>query len=162
MKHHGVSILIILLTLSISIPVFGGTDKTSSEGAKIIPFNLERNRIIIPTRVNLSDELNIILDSGMPMDGVYLFKQYMTEYILSDSSMDVRVPGAGEGEASHAVMAENQTLAAGEMVFDSQMVVVSRSEHTQRFPTDGVIGWTLLGHHLVEINFDDAERVLVG
>jgi hypothetical protein len=36
------------------------------------------------------------------------------------------------------------------------MVVVSRSEYTQSFPTDGVIGWTLFGHHIVDINFDES------
>lgn len=132
----------------------------SKNAIQTIPFKLDRNRIIIPMRVNDSPELNLIFDSGMPFDGAYLFHKELALILKSDSTMDVQVGGAGDGEASQAIMAENQVLSASGAVFDSQMVVISRSEGTQTFPTDGVIGWTLLGHYIVHIDFDMSSILL--
>jgi hypothetical protein len=69
-------------------------------------------------------------------------------------AIEVRVPGAGSGEASTAMMIESGTLTFGEVKVDSQRVIISASEHTQSFPTDGVIGWNLFGHYTVAIDYD--------
>jgi hypothetical protein len=69
-------------------------------------------------------------------------------------AIEVRVPGAGSGEASTAMMIESGTLTFGEVKVDSQRVIISASDHTQSFPTDGVIGWNLFGHYTVEIDYD--------
>ncbi len=155
----------VILVLAISyIAGYNADSPASNTDSKnvvqTIPFKLDRNRIIIPMRVNDSRELDLIFDSGMPFDGIYLFHKELAEILKSDSAMDVRVGGAGDGEASHAIMAENQVLTASGAVFDSQMVVISRSEGTQTFPTDGVIGWTLLGHYIVHIDFDMSSILL--
>jgi len=119
-----------------------------------VPFKLDRNRVIIPTGVNGSRPLNLILDTGMPFDGVYLFHKELSEEIDMTDAIEVRVPGAGSGEASTAMMIENGTLAFGEVTVGSQRVIISGSAHTQTFPTDGVIGWNLFGHYAVEIDYD--------
>lgn len=119
-----------------------------------VPFNLDRNRVIIPTGVNGSRPLNLILDTGMPFDGVYLFHKELSDEIDMTDAIEVRVPGAGSGEASTAMMIESGTLTFGEVTVDSQKVIISGSEYTQTFPTDGVIGWNLFGHYTVEIDYD--------
>jgi hypothetical protein len=120
-----------------------------------IPFEIDRNRVIVPTSVNGSAELDIILDTGMRFDGVYLFHQELLSTIDTTGAIRVRVPGAGGGEASSAVMIENGTLSFGGLQVDSQRVLVSRSSHTQTFPTDGAAGWNLFGHYIVEIDYDN-------
>ncbi len=119
-----------------------------------VPFNLDRNRVIVPTSVNGSRPLNLILDTGMGFDGTYLFHKEFIDMMDTTGAIEVRVPGAGSGEASTARMIENGTLRFGDVVVDSQRVIISYSEHTQTFPTDGVIGWNLFGHYTVEINYD--------
>ncbi|MBU0985485.1 MAG: aspartyl protease family protein, partial [candidate division Zixibacteria bacterium] len=119
-----------------------------------IPFTLDRNRIIIPTTVNGSRPLRLILDTGMRFDGIYLFHREALRLIDTAGAMEVRVPGAGGGEASSATMIETGRIGFGEVSVADQRILVAHSAHTQSFPTDGVIGWNLFGHYVVEIDYD--------
>lgn len=130
-------------------------DFADSKSATIkVPFKIDRNRVIIPTVVNGSKPLNIILDTGMRFDGVYLFHKELVDQIDTAGAIEVKVPGAGSGEPSSAVMIESGRLTFGDVTVDNQRVLISRSEHTQTFRTDGCLGWNLFGHYTVEINYD--------
>jgi len=123
-------------------------------GPARIPFELEHNRTIVNVRVSGSRPLRLILDTGMPMDGVYLFHKEVEAELALDHVIDVLIPGAGGGEPSTGIMAESVPLSAGDVVFGRQRVVVSRSDQTQSFSSDGVIGWSLFGHYAVELDYD--------
>jgi len=125
-----------------------------------IPFVHDHHRVIIPTSVNGSRPLELILDTGMGFDGVYLFHSEFTAIMDTAGAIEVRVPGAGAGDASTAVMMESGQLHFGDVVIDSQRVIISGSEHTQGFPTDGIIGWSILGHYIVEIDYDQEQLLL--
>lgn len=120
-----------------------------------IPFRLDRNRIILPVSVGNSRALGIILDTGMTFEGVYLFHRELSDVLGSADFIEVRVPGAGSGEASYAIMADSQMLSSGGLQFRNQKVVIAQSETTQDFPTDGVMGYTLFGSYTVEIDYDE-------
>lgn len=117
-------------------------------------FELERSRVILPVSVNGSRPLRVILDSGMPFDGVYMFHKELEQELQLATVRDVQVPGAGDGEASQAKQFIGTTLTMGEMAFDSQMVIIAQSGGVQSFPTDGVLGYTLFGHYAVEVDCD--------
>jgi hypothetical protein len=119
-----------------------------------IPFTLNRNRVIFPVSVNNSKQLNITLDTGMTFNGVYLFHKELSDKLLIKNLIEVRVGGAGSGEASYAIMADSLTLTSGGMNFNNQKVVISQSEITQEFSSDGVAGDMLLGSYVVEIDYD--------
>jgi hypothetical protein len=121
-----------------------------------VPFQIERDKIIIPTVVNGSKPLRLILDTGMGFDGVYLFHKDALKLIDTTGAIEVRVPGAGSGEASKATMIETGSVDFGDVSLDSQRVIVSHSKHTQTFPTDGIIGWSLFGHYAVDIDYDQS------
>ena len=142
---------LILFCSLLSIPVGLPAEKASPVR---VPFAQERKKIIIPTTVNNSKPLNLILDTGMRYDGVILFHKEFAELIDTSGAIDVRVPGAGDSQASTNIMVENAVIGFGEMSQDSQRVVISTSDYTQDFPTDGIIGWNLFGHFAVEINYD--------
>jgi hypothetical protein len=125
-----------------------------------MPFRLDRGRVILPVRVAGSEPLDLILDTGMSFDGVYLFHQEALSGLGGVELMEVRVPGAGSGEPSTAQMAESLALECGDMRFEGQRVIVSTSERTQDFPTGGIIGWTVLGHYVTRIDYD-AEQVVL-
>lgn len=127
---------------------------TNGRPAGRIAFTLDRNRLILPVRVAGSRELKIILDTGMPFDGLYLFKKELADECQLTAVRDVRVPGAGDGEASHAVQVDSVNLTIEDLTFTNRMVVISQSANTQSFPTDGVLGWTLFGNYVVAIDYD--------
>lgn len=137
-----------------------GSGRAEDSPVPQVPFTLERSRVIVPTHVNGSKPLNLILDTGMGFDGVYLFHKEFIDMMDTAGAIEVRVPGAGAGEASTAYMIENGSLQFGDVVVDSQRIIISQSAHTQTFPTDGVIGWNLFGHYTAEIDYD-IERILL-
>jgi hypothetical protein len=148
MSKLQISVLIFMLSMT-GFPV-----RSFGNEVPAVPFNIERNRVIIPTVVNGSKPLNLILDTGMGFDGVYLFHKNALNLIDTAGAIEVQVPGAGSGEASKATMIETGRIEFGEVAVDSQRVLVSHSIHTQSFPTDGVIGWNFFGHYIVEIDYD--------
>jgi hypothetical protein len=127
----------------------------TGQSPRLVKFELERNRIIIPTTINHSRPFRLILDTGMRFDGVYLFHESFTNEIDMTDAIEVQVGGAGAGDPSTAMMIESGHVEFGEAAFDGQRVIISRSPHTQGFPTDGVIGWNLFGHYTVKIDYDN-------
>lgn len=149
-----ISVKIVIICLAIGYTGCNKADINQANSIRV-PFELVRNKVILPVSVNGSDKLNIILDTGMRFDGIYLFHEELVDKIDTTGAIEVRVPGAGAGEASTAVMIETGHIRFGDVEIDSQKVIISKSAHTQTFPTDGVIGWNLFGHYTVEINYDD-------
>ena len=126
----------------------------------MIPFELVDNRTIVRVQIAGSRPQRLILDTGMPMDGVYLFHKEFESEVALEGGIDVQMPGAGGGAPSTGIMAESVPLSAGDVVFGRQRVIVSHSEQTQGFPSDGIIGWSLFGHHAVELDYDRKRVVL--
>ena len=143
----------IFLTLLILCPIL-------SAESFVVPSEFNRDRVIILTSVNDSRPLRLILDTGMGFDGVYLFDKDIAGEIGMDSAVEARVPGFGSGEPSKALMIEHGCLKFDDIHVDSQRVLVSLSDLTQKFRTDGVIGRSLFGHYTVEIDYDNEQVIL--
>ena len=155
MKKYNVLIAIIAFWI-FAVPPANGDESVAGFSAQYkVPFKLMRNRVIMPISVNGSRELDILLDTGMRFDGVYLFHKELADEIDMSGAIEVRVPGAGSGEASTAMMIESGKIKFGDVTVDSQKVIISQSAHTQGFGSDGVIGWNLFGHYTVEIDYDN-------
>ena len=141
-----IAVLSLLITTSAAHPA-------ESEPPSL-PFTLERGRVVVPTSVNGSEPLRLTLDTGMGFDGVYLYHRDALNLIDTTGAIEVRVPGAGGGEPSHAMMIETGRIAFGGVTVSGQRIIVSQSEYTQSFQGDGVFGWNLFGHYIVELDYD--------
>jgi hypothetical protein len=118
------------------------------------PFEIQRNRVILPVSIKGSRPLDIILDTGMAWPGIYLFHKEIIDEIGVEAGFEARVPGAGGGEASTAIVVDSVRASMGEAEFPEQRVIISNSDLTQRFPTEGVIGGTVLNTYVFGIDFD--------
>ena len=87
-----VAILVAAVMLMLLPPVVG---QTSQQPGHSVPFTIDRNKIIIPTVVNGSQPLRLILDTGMKFDGVYLFHEAVLDWIDTTGAIEVHVGGAG-------------------------------------------------------------------
>lgn len=143
----------LLICPSVANTVVGSSCNGKSIGT--VAFKLDRNKTILPLCVGVHDTLDIILDTGMTFDGVYLFHQEDQSYFGQDELDSVRVGGAGSGEATYALMADSMSLMFGDVSFNNQLVVISQSQTTQGFPTDGVAGHTFFGSHVVHMDYDE-------
>jgi hypothetical protein len=122
--------------------------------ARTLPFLLERGRVMVPASINGSPPLKITLDSGMGWDGVVLYHESALNLIDTIGIIDVLIPGAGAGEPSKGKMIETGRIKFGDVEMTGQRVIVSQGEYTQSFRGDGVFGWNLFGHFIVEIDYD--------
>jgi TonB family protein len=144
---------VFVASLAISATLLFPSQGTSQ---KEIPIDVQGPRVIVPTSVNGSPPLRLVLDTGMSWSGVYLLRREFSSVVDMTAATQVRIPGAGAGEASTASVADNQSLSMGPVVLDSQTVYVSQSDLTQGWSFDGVIGRSLLAYHTLEIDYDES------
>ncbi len=131
----------------------GAAACASAESVATIPFTHAHNKVLVPVRVNGSRPLKLILDSGMGFDGVLLFRPALQDSIGADRFVAARIPGAGGGPPSEAFMADSLTLQVGDSRIAGQRVIVLADTAMARGRSDGVIGWSLLGHYAVELDY---------
>ena len=119
-----------------------------------IPFELERNKVILPVRVGGSRVMRVLLDTGMHFDGLLVYNRDLKDSLGIDDFIDVQVGGAGSGAASNAVMSDSVTFSIGDTELEGQRIIILTGDRFEGFPSDGVSGYSLLGHYAVEIDYD--------
>ena len=128
-----------------------------------IPFELQANLIIIPLKINNSDTLHFILDTGVSTilitDPLCLQKQQLKPI------RQVKIAGAGAGEKLEASIVLNNTIQLGEVTGYHQNLVILQedilklSEFVGR-PIHGIIGYELFDRFAVTIDFNLREITL--
>jgi hypothetical protein len=102
----------------------------------------------------------LILDTGMSSDGLLLYNRSLKKSVGAESWSSAGVAGGGSGAAAAAAVAEGIAFAIGPQAFTGQRVVVLENDAFAGFPSDGVIGHSLFGHHAVEIDYDALQITL--
>lgn len=128
----------------------------SADGRVTIPFVLKNNHVIIPISINGS-KFDVILDTGMPMDGLMLYGTDRVEKLgLQYAGFKARIGGAGgEGEHIEADMAHGVTIDIEDLRLKNAMTIVAPPLHHFTSYHDGVIGASLFNNFVVDINYDD-------
>ncbi|MFC2103377.1 hypothetical protein ACFLSS_02995 [Bacteroidota bacterium] len=154
-KKHEVSFKYLLLLLVTSMLMINNLNWSQT-----IPIKMERNKTILPVRIGNSNEMKIILDSGMAFDGLLVYNPDLSDSIKLDNPIQVQIPGAGDGEPSKGIMDDSASFFVGDFEFKNQRVILLTSNTYRGFPTDGVIGYSILGHYTTEINYDNEKIIL--
>ena len=128
----------------------------------IIPFEITRNRTQLPVRIGNSDILKIILDSGMAFDGVLIYNPDVRESIKFHNAVEHSVAGAGRGNPSTALVLDSASFFVGDVKLENQRIIVLNNDLYKGFPSDGVIGYSILGHYVTEIDYDKKLMTLHG
>ncbi len=126
----------------------------SEAPSQTIPIKMERNITILPVVVGRVGPLKILFDSGMSFDGLLIYNPDLKDSIKLDNAIEVKIPGAGSGEPSKAIMDDSASFFVGRFEFKNQRVIVLQNDIYKGFPTDGIIGYSILGHYVTEINYD--------
>jgi len=129
-----------------------------------IPFELHSNLIILPVRVNDSDTLRFILDTGVGtiiVTDPNVLRRQPLRY-----TRKVQLTGAGEGGQLQASVAIDNTLAAGHMRAAHQNIVVLEEDVLKLseyvgVPIHGIFGYEIFNHFVVTIDFQRKEITLV-
>jgi len=142
--------LIINLCVLLFLPVqcLKSTDTTKHH---TIPFKLVYNKVLVPVNIGNSRTFDLILDSGFGYDGIILFNKDLADSINLANRIIVRVPGAGDGPPSEAIMSDSMKFNSGTCEFNNQRVIILQNDMFRGSATDGVIGYSYFGHYKVEI-----------
>jgi len=139
----------------------GGTPPTLifPEGKDMveIPFELEREKILIPVRVNGSDPIAFVLDTGAPIS-VFMDSEWAGTLDLNIVG-EAMVGGVGEGEALTVPIAGDVRFELGGIKITGAMMAIGVGEG--KLPDVGwvgVIGQPVFANTVVD--FDFANRVL--
>ena len=129
-----------------------------------IPFQLHSNLIIVPVRVNDSDTLRFILDTGVSntiiTDPTAFRKQPLT------LSRKIKLSGAGEGGNLLASVAINNSLSMGGLrashhnlvILDEDILKLSEYVGT---PVHGIFGYEVFANFVVNIDFQRRELMVM-
>ncbi len=134
----------------INVLIFFSVDILS----QTIPIKLERNKTIIPVTIDDVGPLKILFDSGMSFDGLMIYNPDFKDSVKLRKAIQVKLPGAGGGEPSTALMDDSASFFVGDVEFKNQKVIVLQNDIYKGFPTDGIIGYSILGHYAAEIDYD--------
>ena len=118
-----------------------------------IPIETVRNKTIVPVTVG-GRKLRLILDTGYASDGILIFDRNKIDTDALGPSVAATVPGAGSGTGSNALVFEQARFEVGNVAFANQRAIVLTENPFKGFPNDGVIGYSLLGHYAVELDYD--------
>lgn len=128
-----------------------------------IKFKSASNLIIIPVRINDSDTLNFILDTGVryPIITELPFINKLNLNYL----MPIQIKGLGEGEELTAYRSGNNVLSLDGLTARNQEVQMIIDEnfqisHILGMPVHGLIGFNLFKDYIVEIDYLDEKLTL--
>jgi len=125
------------------------------QGNKItIPFDLILNHIVITAKVDGKNNINLTIDTGMPIGGVILFRSAKSEHLELGYLGQTYIGGAG-GDPASADIASGIRLEIGELNLpDKQVIVMPMNKNViNLLEVDGIIGYELFSKYLLQIDF---------
>lgn len=136
----------------------GSPAQWNSSGDQIrLPFKVG-NFVTIPVRINKSDTMDFILDTGAPVIG--LMGTDLVDRLGLDRGRSVRVGGSGSGQSPSANLVEGLTVSVGDVqIFDQTAAElpweeISFIEFEEEPDFEGIIGYDLLKRYVVRLDFD--------
>lgn len=129
-----------------------------------IPFQLHSNLIVVPVRINDSDTLYFILDTGVSntiiTDPAALLRKPLT------LTRKVKISGAGEGGSLSASIAINNSLTMGGLkaahhnlvILDEDILKLSEYVGT---PVHGIFGYEIFANFVVNVDFQRRELLIM-
>ncbi len=128
-----------------------------------IPFELHANLVIVPLKINNSDTLRFILDTGV--SSIIVTDSKLAESQRMVYSRNVKIAGVGIGEDLEAGIVINNNVKIGDAIGYRQNIVVLKNDilKLSEFvgkPIHGIIGYDLFNRFAVTIDFSVNQIIL--
>ena len=151
---------LLLPALGILLGILPYFSYAAGEAAYIIPIEAARGRTLVTVRVGEVEVPRILLDSGMPFDGVMIYNPAYADSLDLTNAIDVKIPGAGGGDASNGAMLDSAVFTVGNLEMTNQRIILLKSDAYKGFPTNGIIGYSIFGHYATELDYDKSVMIL--
>ena len=127
----------------------------SESGRVEVPFDLVNNHVVVRATVQ-GKPVSLIVDTGMPMDGVMLYRNEAVASmpLTMKPGMKARIAGAGEGGGVEAEIADGVEIVLGDLHLTQARAIVVPVIPGLADYHDGVIGASLFRNFVVALDFD--------
>jgi hypothetical protein len=129
-------------------------------GKSFIPFKSLGPRSLITVKVGDTIVPDIVLDTGFAGDGVLIYNPDLGASLDLSRAQEAGIGGAGSGSAQRALVLEGAELGVGPVQMKGQRIIVLLGDSFKGFPSNGVIGHSIFGHHITEIDHDADTLIL--
>jgi len=102
----------------------------------------------------------ILFDTGMSFDGILIYNPDYRDSIKLPNAVEVKVPGAGDEEPSHGLMIDPAEFMIGDIMMKNQKIIMLLNDIFKGFPSNGVIGYSVIGHYVTKFDYDKNEMTL--
>ena len=128
-----------------------------------IPFEFQANLVIVPIKVNNSDTLRFILDTGV--SSILITDPQIAKLQRMKFVRNVKISGAGQGTDIEAGIVLDNTITMGDMIGYRQNLGVLKEDvlKLSEFvgsPIHGIIGYEIFNRFAVTIDFSTNELIL--
>jgi hypothetical protein len=129
-----------------------------------IPFSLVDQKILIPISINDSKPLQFVLDTGSPV--TVIVESHNTKALPLKSSGKISVGGLGDDGDSSASFIHNTNITVGSFKISEKSILHIPLSGLPFFDDldevffDGIIGFDLLAHLIVKIDYDTSTITL--
>jgi hypothetical protein len=136
------------------------TSCTESQEGYVVPINSKRHVTMLTVKIGNVEIPKILFDTGMSFDGILIYNPDYRDSIKLPNAVEVKVPGAGDDEPSHGLMIDPAEFMLGDITMKNQKIIVLQNDIFKGFPSNGVIGYSVLGHYVTKIDYDKDEMTL--
>lgn len=131
-----------------------------AEIKSVVPIKTRSNITLLTVKVGNIEIPNIILDTGMPYNGLLIYNTKYLDSIDLRRAIQVNIGGAGSGNASQALMLDSAEIFIGELELKNQPIIMLTGNTYEGFPTNGVTGYSILGQFITHIDYDNQTMTL--
>ncbi len=126
----------------------------------VIPLKVERNKSLVTVKIGNVVIPKILLDTGFAFDGLMIHNPDYKDSLDLSNAKEVRIGGAGSGEASRASMIDSADFSLGDIKMMNQRIIMLQSDTYKGFPSNGIIGYSIFGHYVTEFDYDNNRMIL--
>jgi predicted aspartyl protease len=166
MRKNSKIILLVLLQIGIVLTALAQKPKYKypdfgyhiykNKASVRFPFRFVSNLIVVPVQINNSDTLNFVLDTGV--SNLIVTDPSLASQIKLIKTRNIKVAGAGQGDAQKAYISTGNTVKMGCVQGKSQNVIVLESDFLEisqilGMKIHGLIGYDIFNYFVVNIDF---------
>jgi hypothetical protein len=126
----------------------------------VFPFKSLGARSLITVKVGDRVVPDVMLDTGFAGDGLLIYNPEMRASLDLSHAQEATIGGAGSGRAQRALVLEGAELRVGPVQMKDQRIIVLLGDIYKGFPSNGLIGHSIFGHYVTEIDHDTDTMIL--
>lgn len=90
----------------------------------VIPVEVKHDITLVEVKIGDTVIPKILLDTGMPFDGMMIYNPDYRDSLGLSEAMEVRVGGAGSGDAATALMLDSASFTLGDIEMKNQRILM--------------------------------------